>query len=349
MIKLKKYQYRSLWYKKLYYYMQAGQSLPDAIQVSGDEPEIKLLQTELQTGKKLSLICKDDLRDIFSFVEIALMSVAEKTGKIKDIFLSLSVLLKAQHVQKQKLISAAIYPAIVLCLAGGLLLMILTIIVPKIGPLFSDMPSLPISTRILLSASDHVRNWWWIDMTITILMVTAHYSFRGQGTYRKFLEIVRRNFLFRTPYVKNIYMLWHIEKWMQVICVCLQTRISFPESLGMAGESLNNAFMQREFTIVEHQVREGNTCADSLRVMDHRIYKILQGWESVIRSGERTGALLEVFLVCHEHTQSQLEESLDKAQKTIEPALIVAVGLMVLSICLSIILPMYQLTQSLNA
>lgn len=348
MIKFKKYQYRSLWYKKIYYYMQAGQSLPDAVAVSGDDIEIAALQRELETGKRMSQICKDDFNDVFSFVEIALISVAEKTGKMKDNFLSLSSLLKAQYIQKQKLIAAAIYPVIVLVLATGLLVMILMIIVPKIGPLFSDIKDLPISTSILLAASEHVRRMWWIHILLIVGLVIFHHCLRRYSLYRNVLIHTCRKFFFHMPYIRDVYMLWYIEKWMQVVCVCLQAHTSLHESLSLAGESTGNKFIRQEFYKVEQSVEGGNTCAESLRLMDKRVYRRLRDWESIIRSGEATGTLLDVFLVCHEHTKSELDGAFDKAQKIIEPALIVVVGLMVLCICLSIILPMYQLTQSIS-
>ena len=143
-------------------------------------------------------------------------------------------------------------------------------------------------------------------------------------------------------------MLWYVEKWMQVTCVGLSSYVSLHQSLNLASRALGNAFMQQEFRKIELVVEEGNICADSLKLLDKRIYNKLSSWESVIRSGEHTGALLEVFVVCHEHIQSELNDTFDKTQKMIEPILIIGAGVMVLGICLSIILPMYQLTQSLN-
>ncbi len=155
MSNLKKIQHRSIWYKKMYYYKHAGQSAAEAIAASGDSVELSAIREEIITGKRMSEVCKDVGTSFFSFVEISLMTAAENTGNMKDVFLSLSTLLKAQYVQKQKIIASAVYPLIVLCLTAGLLIMILTCIVPKIGPLFAGMKDLPVSTKILMSASTH--------------------------------------------------------------------------------------------------------------------------------------------------------------------------------------------------
>src|SRR3989344_1781109 len=164
MMKLKSLPYRSLWYKKIFYYLQAGQSMSESVRAAGDDKETQLLYEDLLTGQRMSVMCRENFSDIFSPLEIALLDVAEQTGGSKDICLALSGLLKAQHIQKQKLIAAAVYPIVVLCLALGLLTMILLVIVPKIGPLFSDMPTLPFSTKILMATSNHMVEYWWVDL-----------------------------------------------------------------------------------------------------------------------------------------------------------------------------------------
>jgi len=74
----------------------------------------------------------------------------------------------------------------------------------------------------------------------------------------------------------------------------------------------------------------------------------LKDWESIIDSGERTGKFSEVFDICHMNIKEDLNNFFERFQKAIEPMLIIFVGIIVLIICISIMLPMYQLTQSLQ-
>lgn len=348
MSNLSNIRHRAVWYKKIYYYMHAGQSVVDAIAASGNTVQIVSLQQEIATGKRMSDVCKEMYADVFSSVEISLIQTAENTGNMKDIFLSLSALLKAQHSQRQKVIASAVYPLIVICLTVVLLLMILMFIVPKIGPLFTGVSNLPISTRLLMSTSDHVVDHWLVDMFVLVIIVTVHFYARRYRKYVYMLKSVQRFMLFNIVYIKDVYILWHMEKWMQVMCICLHARISLHGSMNLATASISDVSIRKEFAKAEESVGSGNMCYISLHVMKPSIYRYIQPWISVIQAGEHTGSIYEVFMVAHEHLTQELQSLFEKSQKIIEPALIVIVGVVVMLICLSIILPMYQLTQSIN-
>ena len=85
-----------------------------------------------------------------------------------------------------------------------------------------------------------------------------------------------------------------------------------------------------------------------MEMLPNFIKKYLKDWISIIASGEKTASLVSVFHIAHVHLQENLINAIEKFQKIIEPVLIISVGIMVLLVCLSIIMPMYQLTQSLQ-
>jgi general secretion pathway protein F len=145
MIKIKNLQYRSLWYKKNFYYLKSGQSLSNATLIASGCQETMQIHQEVDDGLPLSdILSGPDFTRHFSKTEISFIRVAEQTGNMEHVFLSLSDLLKDQQAQKEKLINAFIYPVLVLCMTFSLLLLILTVIIPKISPLFRDLKNVPI-------------------------------------------------------------------------------------------------------------------------------------------------------------------------------------------------------------
>lgn len=348
-MKFKNKEKRSLWYKKIFFYLKSGQSLSESVRTAAGDTDMMYIYEELIDGSRFSDVCAlPELSGVFTKTEISLLRVAEQTGSMQFVCGVLSQMLKEQHSQSQKLIAALIYPVLVLIMAIGLLLMILVVIVPKIGPLFSSMKSIPITTKMLIGLSEHVVNYWFIDfgilMCITFVLLyvkkrTIHYKKVG-----KFLQW----FAMRAPYLKEVYLYWFIERWIQVAHISLQSKVSLLMSLQFAHESVSNVFLQAEFLKVTNGVRGGNTCSESLGLVNSLLKNKLKDWISVIASGEKTGTLQEVFGVSREHIAENLKDSFDTFQKVIEPLLIILVGTMVLGICLSIILPMYQLTQSIQ-
>ncbi|MES2986024.1 MAG: type II secretion system F family protein [Patescibacteria group bacterium] len=348
-MKLKNKEARSLWYKKIFFYLKSGQSLPESVRTAALDADSLYIYEELIDGSRFSDVCElPELKNTFSQTEVSLLRVAEQTGSMQFVCGILSQMLKEQYAQVQKLIAALIYPVLVLIMACGLLLMILVGIVPKIGPLFSSMSTVPFATRILIAASNHVISFWYIDICVGIVLLCVLIYMKRKTTYFSYISRWIQYIAIRAPYVREVYLYWYIERWVQVVHISLQSHVSLLQSLQFAHESVENPYIQKEFSKVTEGVRVGQTCADSLGLVAPFLKQKLKDWISVIASGEKTGTLQEVFGVSREHIAENLKDAFDRAQKIIEPMLIVLVGIMVLCICLAIILPMYQLTQSVQ-
>ena len=349
MVKIKNLQYRSLWYKKNFYYLKSGQSLSNATRIASDCMETKQIHQEIESGLRLSDVLSDsDFDSYFSKTEISFIKVAEQTGNIDGIFLALSQLLKDQQMQKEKLVNAFIYPILVLCMTFSLLLLILLVIIPKISPLFKDLKNLPITTEVIIFLSDHLINYWYIDLISIFISSVIFIYIRNNAFVTQVKNKIRRFMLSKVLYVKEIYFFWHIEKWLKVIHMSMVSGITISQALKFGYESVSDIDLKNQFEKVYISVHKGNSCATSLKLLDKKVYKKIKDWESIIDSGERTGTFAEVFGICHANIKENLFNAFERFQRMVEPILIIFVGIIVLIICISIILPMYQLTQSLQ-
>jgi type IV pilus assembly protein PilC len=349
MIKIKNLEYRSLWYKKNYYYLKSGQSLSSSTKISANCLETTQIHQDIDSGLKLSIVLQDqDIKNYFSKTEISFIRVAENTGNIDNMFLSLSDLLKEQHFQKQKMNNAFIYPALILCMTGALLMLILFVIIPKISPLFRDLKHIPLSTNVLMLTSDHLIHFWYIDLSCLFVLGITYIFLRKNEFLIGLKNKVKNIFLSKTIYVKEIYLFWHIEKWLKVLSISVSSGVVISDALLFGYESINDSKLKGQFKKIYHHVFDGNTISNSLKLLDKNVYNKLQDWESIIDSGEKTGKISEVFEICHSNIQENLNNSFERFQRMIEPILIILVGIIVLIVCISIILPMYQLTESLQ-
>lgn len=348
-MKLKNIEQRSFWYKKIFYYLKSGQSLSESVRVAATDADTMYIYEELAHGLRFSEVCSlEEYSQVFTQTEISLLKVAEQTGNMQSVCNTVSQMLKEQYEQYQKLVAAMIYPILVLCMAFGLLLMILFVVVPKISPLFSSMKNIPIATKILITMSDQVVHFWWVDLLYLSIVVVIYMYVKKRTVYFLYVEKYLQYVCMYTPYVRDVYMLWFIERWMQVVHLSLVSKVSLTQSLTFAHESISNTYIRAQFEKISSQVGQGNTCSEAMGSMDYILKCRLQDWTSIISSGEKTGTLEDVFGVSREHIATNLKDSFDRFQKIVEPFLIVLVGVMVLCICLAIILPMYQLTQSVQ-
>lgn len=347
-MRLKNLEYRSLWYKKIYYYLKAGQSLSEASKTASTDSDTWYIYERLLEGSSLFDVCNEKkFVNIFTNAEKSLILISEKTGKIEKTCLSLSDLLKSQNSQKQKIIASAIYPCFVLFMSLSLLIMILVIIVPKISPLFYGMNTLPVTTKMLMILSNHVISFWYVDVIVIILIFLSHIGLNKNKSYIIFLKLLQKKIYKKIPYIRDVYVLWNIEKWLSIMNISLLSNITLVESLLYASESVYDTEIKNYFLDMRNEVIKGNSCYVSMKSMPALVYNKMKDWISIISSGEKTGSLHDVFNVAYTNINENLLKDIDRFQKIIEPVLIVCVGLMVLLICLSIILPMYQLTQSI--
>lgn len=348
-MKLQNKEQRSLWFKKIFYYLKSGQSLPESVRVAATDTDMMYIYEELAHGVRFSEVCSfAEYSQVFTQTEVSLLKVAEQTGNMQSVCNTISQMLKEQYEQYQKLVAAMIYPVLVLCMACGLLFMILFVVVPKISPLFSSMKNIPIATKILITMSNHVVHLWWVDLFFLCIVVVICVYIKKRTTYFLHIEKYLQHIYMYMPYMRDVYMLWFIERWMQVVHLSLVSKVSLTQSLTFAHESISNTYIRTQFEKVSSQVEQGNTCSEAIGSMDNILKYRLRDWTSIISSGEKTGTLEDVFGVSHEHITTNLKDSFDRFQKIVEPLLIVLVGVMVLCICLAIILPMYQLTQSVQ-
>ncbi len=349
MIKIKDLKYRSLWYKKNYYYLKSGQSLSLSTKTSSNCMETLQIHQEIDEGLKLSDILQgEDFKNIFSKTEISFIKVAERTGNIDKTFLTLSELLKDRYILKQKLISTLIYPILVLFMTLLLIILILFIIIPKVSTLFKDLKNLPISTKIIIFLSEHLINYWYIDLFILFILFFFFILFKNNQIINSFYKKIRLKFLYNFIFIKDMYIYWNIEQWLKIIYMSIESGLNISQSLFLSCDSLENDNFKRQFNEVYLSVNKGDTCANSLKLLDIKIYRKIMDWESIIASGEKTGKSKDVFEICYINIKEDLLNSIDRFQKIIEPVLIIFVGIIVMIICISIILPMYQLTQSLQ-
>ena len=139
-----------------------------------------------------------------------------------------------------------------------------------------------------------------------------------------------------------------MEKWLKIVHMSTCSSVAISQALLFAFQSISDSDLRCQFEKIYLSVNKGNSCAQSLKLLDKNVYNKIKDWESIIDSGEKTGKFAEVFEICHISIKENLFNAFERFQRVIEPVLIIIVGIVVLIICISIILPMYQLTESLQ-
>lgn len=158
--------------------LASGAALDRALEimlsVDDDEATRKLIediQTAVRGGTSLSAAMQEQGK-VFSGFYISMIRAAEVSGTLAEGLEQLLEYLERSREMREKVVSALIYPSILLFVAALSVIILMTLVVPQFRPIFEDMGSaLPVATRVVLGVSDFVAAFWWAGLLLVIAAI----------------------------------------------------------------------------------------------------------------------------------------------------------------------------------
>lgn len=234
--------------------------------------------------------------------------------------------------------SAMLYPALVGCLAGGVVIFLLTAVLPTFAALYRDMNvQLPLATRFMVDGGRFLRTWWYL---LVPALPAAWYGFRGYYA----TDVGERRvdgLLLRMPLFGELIVKEAVARFARTLGTLLESGVSLLEAIDLVRGTLGNRILVNLMEEVALSVREGGTISDPIRessVFDPML-------PHMIAVGERTGRLPEMLHRVADIYRARVDARVEELSSLLEPALIVAVGLAVGVIVLGMYLPLFQLME----
>lgn len=274
---------------------------------------------------------------------IDLIEGGEATGTLSKNCMSISADLEIRLQNRNRLVSALVYPSVVVLGAFVLILTLLLFVFPKILPLLSSgVSTLPWSTRLLILASKTVEE----KGVITLVLVTLFFFFgamffRRSTIFRKRIQQV----IIKLPFISRVVRLTISRNFSKLISLFLECGYTLSESLHYAERLEKNLVYKEVYGELLSSIKKGERFSHSLRR-----YSMLFPKEtaSFVALGEESGNLSKTL----RHLSRLFDEEIKEIEKRIltllEPSLMLFLGVIVGFVALSLITPLYGLTTSLN-
>jgi type IV pilus assembly protein PilC len=273
--------------------------------------------------------------DLFPGVYTASLMAGERAGNLDAVLRRFVAYAKTVDLVRSKTMSAMIYPAILVALAGSLV----TIIVVKVVPTFADFyksfdAELPVSTRFIVNTSNFIRGQLLLIGIALAGGIVAFASWiRRPGQGARFDEI-----LLKLPFVGGSVHKFATSQLARTLATLLGGGIPLVNALEISARSTGNRHMGREMEIVAQRVREGHsfsaTMLERKTVPDVAI--------KMIEVGESTGALTEMLNSLADFYDEEIETEVGRFVTMIEPALLVIMGVVIATIVLALYMPLFQ-------
>jgi type IV pilus assembly protein PilC len=273
------------------------------------------------------------------------MVAAGEAGGVLDLILSrlADFMEKAQRL-KGRIKSATIYPIVVITAAFGIVMLLMTFVIPKFSDVLKEMSGgeLPRLTQILIDISDWIKNdYGWvvllgIPFAIFFLLKAAR-QFRGG---RLVLDTVN----LRLPIIGRIIGKTSVARWTRTLGTLINAGVQILEAISITAETAGNEVYTKMLGKVHHSIRQGDTFANPLR-QSKTVDAIVV---NMIDVGEETGDLDKMLQKVADTYDEEVDVLVAGLMHLLEPVMILLLGGIIGTIVLSVFLPMVRIITTLS-
>lgn len=276
--------------------------------------------------------------NIFSHLYVNLVKSGEASGKLDTVLLQMADGLEKEREFQAKIKGAMIYPAVVLSMMLVVIIIMMVFVIPKLVTLYGQSTiELPLPTKILIASSNLFINFWWLGLIILVGLIIG--ISRWKKTPEGNLFIGR--LILRLPIVGPIVSNVTLTNFNRTFGLLTSAGIPLLESIGIVSDLTDNPVYKNALKDSYTGVERGLPFSSLLSA--EVFPKIVS---QMIRVGEETGKVDEIFLKLAEYFESESDHLVKNLTVAIEPIVLIVLGIGVAFLVISIILPIYKLTTS---
>ncbi len=282
-------------------------------------------------------------KKVFGEFAINLIRVGETSGILGKNLNYLADELKKKSELRRKVIGSLIYPVFI-TVATILLTALLTVFIfPKILPIFSSMRvTLPLSTRILIVLSNFLQHYGiFLLIGIIVLTIALIILHKKVPAFQFFTD----RLLIRLPIIGPIAKNYNMANFSRTLGLLLKSGVPVMESLSVVGDSTRNSFYRKQYHLMAKRIERGEQISKFLLEHPQRFPHILS---HMVAIGEKTGRLSDTLMYLSDFYEAEVDERTKNLSQTIEPFLMIFLGVLVGFIAISVITPIYEITNSLS-
>lgn len=277
---------------------------------------------------------------VFSEFYINMVKSAEVTGRLSEVLEYLADFLEKQSALITKVRNALIYPAFVIGLFFVAVIVMVTMVLPQITPIFTEAKvPLPFFTKLLIVVGNFVIGWWWV--VIIILGVIAagiiNYARTEEG------KAVFNEVTLRIPVIGRLFKKLYISRFAESARVLIQGGLTIPQAIEISSHTIGNYVYRDVLHEAAQNIRKGQLLSQAIKNVPYFPPLVSQ----LISVGESTGRLEQLLAKVSDYYRREVEDLVSNLVELIQPALLVVIGLMIGGLFASILLPLYSISQTI--
>lgn len=266
----------------------------------------------------------------------AMTAAGEQSGALQPILERLADGLERDEVVRGKVLTALVYPCVLAVVALGVIVAMMTYIVPKVVDQFDSMgQTLPLLTRLVIGLSDLMRDWGWLILLMMAAVVAGGLIARRREAVRLKLDA----WVLRLPLVGRLTRDLHGARMARTLSTMIAAGLPVLEGLTITARTVSNRALRRATEQMAEAVREGGGLSAAMRRAE--VFPPILVYMTA--SGESSGRLEPMLERAADYLEREFSNFTAVMLSLLEPAIIVVMGGIVAVIVLSILLPILQI------
>ncbi|SDZ81327.1 general secretion pathway protein F [Desulfuromusa kysingii] len=327
--------------------LTAGMPLDEALEMVAGQ------QTKGTLGSVLTRVRDDILQGsalyaamqahpkVFQPLYTNMVQVGEASGTLDKVLLQLAEFTDEQARFNAQFKAALTYPLLMFLVGSGVLLFLMTFVVPKITRMLEDMEqALPLPTLFLMSFSHFLATYWWLILIIVVVVILVARRFSLTDRGRLWFDQQR----FRLPLVGPLALNIATARFAKTTATLLHSGVPLLTALEIVQNLLGNNYLMQALEVVREKVTEGAGLSEPLS--EAEVFPVMLPQMAAV--GERSGELEEMLYKVAEIYEHQVKTRMTGLMALLEPLMILLMGSVVGFIVLAILLPIFQASQGMG-
>lgn len=305
------------------------------------------------TNKKFTLVINEVITDIeagmafsealakhpevFNRVYVSMVAAGETSGTLDKALERLADQQEKDADIISKVRGAMIYPLIVLLVMLAVVVFMVVKVLPQVEDIYAGLPgaSLPILTRILLAISHFIINFWWV--VLIVLGLATFFGSRWARTLggKSFIDRAKM----RAWPIGNLYMKMYMARFARTGSTLVGSGVPLLQVLDITADAVDNVHIADSLHSAAEKVKGGKALSDALEGDEN----FLELVPNMLRIGEDSGSMEDMLSKVADYYEKEVDNEIKTISTTIEPVMMIVMGIFAIIIVAAILLPIYGL------
>lgn len=294
------------------------------------------LVESIEGGKKLSQAMAQH-PDAFDKIFISLIHAGEESGRLPEIFLHITDSLKWQDEMASHTKTIMIYPAFVGSIVVAITFFLMIYLVPQLVSFIKGMgQEIPIQTRILLATSSFFVSYWYVLITLPVILpIAVKLAIASSPEMRLKFDQFKLDMWVIGPILRKIIL----ARFANTFAIMYGSGITILACIANSRDVVNNLAVAKSLDDVTHEIESGKNLTQSFQQTGMFPPLVIR----MLKVGEATGSLDKALLNVSYFYDRDVKDSIKKVQVMIEPTMTIILGALLGWVMLSVLSPIYDI------